>query len=86
MAFARRRESASSIWSEKSVKPSRQPYGPRAEWIGFRQAVTFMRSDLFTVARSVIWTPARSRGGLPLGKLSSMTRYCGPSAFTKGAI
>ena len=45
-----------------------------------------MRSTLFTVSRSVMYTPAFSSAGRPLGNLSSITRYCGPSALTKGAI
>ena len=48
--------------------------------------VTFIRSTLFTVSLSVRYTPAFSRAGLPFGNLSSITRYCGPSAFTNGAI
>ncbi|MNC58137.1 hypothetical protein D3C76_1761690 [compost metagenome] len=45
-----------------------------------------MVSTLFTVSRSVNITPASSRGGRPLVKLSSMTRYSLISALTKGAV
>ena len=57
----------------------------RDVWRGFKQVQTFIFSTLSTVARSVKITPPISRGGRPLGKSSSMTRYSHSSAFTKGA-
>ena len=51
-----------------------------------RQVQTFMRSTRSTVSRVVRRTPVFSSGGRPFGKSSSITRYCGPSVLTKGAM
>ena len=54
---------------------------------GFRHTVTFIRSERLTVFLSAIYTPKPfSRAGRPLGRLSSITRYCGFSALTNGAM
>ena len=77
---------SSFISAAIEVYPSRQPNTAIAVCSGFRQVQTFIRSTRSTVARSVKRTPAFSSGGRPLGKLSSMTRYCGASVLTKGAM
>ena len=47
----------------------------------------FILSERLTVFLSAIYTPKPfSRAGRPLGKLSSITRYCGFSALTNGAM
>ena len=67
---------------------NRQPYTASVVCNGFKQVVTFILSVFSTVSLSVTYTPASdfSNSGLPLGNLSSTTKYSGASAFTKAPV